>query len=141
MVKALDLFCGAGGSNDGARSAGVEVVGGIDLDPVAIATWEDNFPDGVGWCGRLEDLAQGVIGALFSDIDLLLASPECTNHTPAKGSALRSEASRDTAMLVVRYAERLRPRWLVLENVIQMRPWPRFMRRAQKEVSYSGSGS
>ncbi len=59
-------------------------------------------------------------------IDLLLASPECRNHTCAKGSAPRDEASRATAMQVVRYARLLRPRWLVLENVVYMRPWSRY---------------
>ena len=63
---------------------------------------------------------------LSSPIDLLLASPECTNHTCAKGSAERSEESRETAFQVVRFAEALRPRWIVVENVVHMRSWKRY---------------
>jgi DNA (cytosine-5)-methyltransferase 1 len=56
-------------------------------------------------------------------IDLILASPECTNHTCAKGSAPRDEGSRETARYVLRFARQLRPRFLVVENVVHMRSW------------------
>jgi len=62
----------------------------------------------------------------IGDIDLLLASPECTNHTCAKGGAPRSEESRATAMHTLHYAKEFKPRWLVLENVVHMRPWSRY---------------
>lgn len=57
---------------------------------------------------------------------MLLASPECTNHTCAKGSAKRSEASRKTALQVLRFARVFKPRWIVIENVTQMRQWRRY---------------
>src|SRR5262249_21040252 len=60
------------------------------------------------------------------NVDLILASPECTNHTCAKGSAPRSEESRATAMQLIRFAEVFRPRWIIMENVVHMRPWPRY---------------
>ena len=125
-MKALDLFCGAGGSSDGARAAGATMVGGIDMDRVALDTWQENFPDGLGYCDRLEAVSLDKMVEQFGDIDLLLASPECTNHSPAKGSAPRSEASKNTALQVAAYAKRLRPRWLVIENVVQMRTWRRY---------------
>ena len=137
-MKALDLFCGAGGSSDGARAAGATMVGGIDMDPVAMATWRDNFPDGLGYCDRLEDVSLDKMVREFGDIELLLASPECTNHSPAKGAVPRNEASKDTAFQVVNYAKRLRPRWLVIENVVQMKTWRRFreLERALRDIGY-----
>src|SRR5262245_27818004 len=39
LVRAFDLFCGAGGSSHGARRAGAKVVGGIDMCPIATATF------------------------------------------------------------------------------------------------------
>ncbi len=39
---------------------------------------------------------------------------------------MRSEASRETALYVLRFVRRFRPRWLVIENVVQMRHWHRF---------------
>jgi DNA (cytosine-5)-methyltransferase 1 len=59
-------------------------------------------------------------------IDLLLASPECTSHSVAKGNKLPCEKSRATAFEVIRFAKILKPRWIVVENVMQMRYWHRF---------------
>jgi DNA (cytosine-5)-methyltransferase 1 len=59
-------------------------------------------------------------------VDLLLASPECTNHSCAKGAGPRSEESRLTALQILRYSRALQPRWLILENVVHMRPWSRY---------------
>jgi DNA (cytosine-5)-methyltransferase 1 len=126
MIKTLDIFCGGGGSSYGARNAGAEIVCGIDQCDKATAAYAENFPDAQVIMSRLEDLSPKALHKQLGDIDLLLASPECTNHTCAKGSAPRSEASRATAMHVLRYAKEFKPRWLVLENVIHMRPWSRY---------------
>jgi len=45
------------------------------------------------------------------------------NHTCAKGGKPRNEESRRSARYVLRFARQLRPRWIVLENVVQMRSW------------------
>lgn len=126
MVRALDIFCGAGGSSAGARAAGATIVGAIDMCPVATATYQDNFPGAIVITSRLEDVDLRKLRQRIGPIDLLLSSPECTNHTCAKGAAPRSEASRATAMHVVEYAKTFRPRWVVLENVVHMRPWSRY---------------
>ena len=139
MIRALDIFCGAGGSSAGARAAGVEVCGGIDLDALATATFEANFPDAHVVTGRLEDVDLAALKRSVGRIDLLLASPECTNHTCAKGSAPRDEASRATAMYVLDYIEAFTPRWFVLENVVHMRPWTRYGELKQRlvEIGYN----
>src|SRR6476660_9552652 len=62
-------------------------------------------------------------GMREGDIDLLLASPECSNHSPAKVSKPRCERSRRTSHYVLNFAKRLKPRWIVLENVVQLRSW------------------
>ncbi|MBF0310383.1 MAG: DNA cytosine methyltransferase [Magnetococcales bacterium] len=41
-MTCLDLFCGAGGSSEGARQAGCEIVGAVDAWDMAIATYRDN---------------------------------------------------------------------------------------------------
>jgi DNA (cytosine-5)-methyltransferase 1 len=56
----------------------------------------------------------------------MLASPECTNHSIAKGNGERDERSRRTAFQVIRFAEVLQPRWLVVENVVKMRQWSEY---------------
>ena len=132
------MFCGAGGGSAGARAAGVEIAAGIDICPTAATTFAANFPEARVFASRLEDVRLGSLKRETGKIDLLLASPECTDHTCAKGGAPRNEASRATAMLVVEYARALRPRWFVLENVVHMRPWSRYgeLKRALADLGY-----
>jgi DNA (cytosine-5)-methyltransferase 1 len=139
LIRGLDIFCGAGGSSAGAGAAGIDIVGAIDLCPTATATYQDNFPDTFVLTKRLEDVSLPQLRRRLGNIDILLSSPECTNHTCAKGSAPRSEKSRATAMHAVEYARVFRPRWIVLENVVHMRPWPRYdkLKRDLEELGYN----
>ena len=135
------MFCGAGGSSAGARAAGAEIVAGVDMCTIATRTFAANFPAARVIHDRLESLDPGSLKSEIGGIDLLLASPECTNHTCAKGGASyseASEASRATAMLVIDYARALRPRWLILENVVHMRPWSRYgeLKRNLTDLGY-----
>lgn len=126
-LRTLDLFSGGGGSSWGAQAAGAEIVCGVDAWDLAASTFEANFGVGRGRHLRLEpDSDVSVLGDI-GDIDLILASPECTNHTCAKGNKPRDEDSRGTARYVTRFARDLRPRWIVLENVVHMRSWDGYL--------------
>jgi len=126
QVRAFDLFCGGGGSSWGAQRAGVRIVGGLDLDLTAASTFKDNFPTAKFYQHRAEDVDPWKVAKAVGRVDLLLASPECTNHTCAKGKGERSEDSRMTAFEVLRFADALQPRWIVIENVIHMQSWARY---------------
>ena len=138
MTRTLDIFCGAGGSSAGARAAGSEIVAGIDCCPIATGTYAANFPNARVVTSRLEDVDLGTFKKEIGRVDLLLASPECRNHTCARGAAPRDEASRATALMTVNYARAFRPRWLVLENVIHIRPWSRFaeLKSSLRDLGY-----
>jgi DNA (cytosine-5)-methyltransferase 1 len=125
-IRAIDLFCGAGGSSWGAKSAGVEMVAAFDLWRLAGETHKANFPGVEFFEGRLEDQDIESLVKRLAKIDLIIASPECTNHSPAKGNKPRCEKSKDTAFQVVRFAKAFKPRWLVIENVVSMRRWKRY---------------
>ncbi len=134
-MRALDLFCGAGGSSWGATLAGAEIVAGIDVSEIAGNAFQVNFPAAMFLEGFLEDVEPARVRRKIGSIDLILASPECTNHSPAKAKVLRCEKSKATAFQVVRYAEVFRPRWVVVENVTSMRGWeryPEFLRRLEQ---------
>lgn len=124
-ICAIDLFCGGGGSSIGARMAGVQPVAGIDLWPIATAAYEANFL-AKSWCSKIENLSPRAVERAAGRVDLILASPECTNHSVAKGNAPRCEVSRRTAFEVVRFAKHFKPRWIVVENVTSMRQWDAF---------------
>lgn len=125
-LKTLDLFAGVGGSSAGARKAGAKIVAAIDAWPLATSTYRANFPDTRVVTRKLDKVGLRAFHESIGNIELLLASPECTNHTLAKGSAKRSEASRLTALQVTRYAREFKPRWIVIENVTRMRQWRRY---------------
>jgi len=125
-IRTLDLFSGAGGSSLGAAAAGAQIVAAVDVWQLAHSTYVDNFEGVVHFDGRCEDLVPEELRRKVGRVDLLIASPECTSHTCAKGSAPRSEQSRETALQVVRYAHVFKPRWLVIENVVHMRMWARY---------------
>lgn len=125
-LRALDLFCGAGGSSCGARQADVEIVGGVDLWPLATRTFALNNPKAKVFTANLVELDPKDVLRAVGRVDLLLASPECTHHSVAKGAKPRDEASKQLAFQVVRFARVLKPRWIVVENVIQMQRWPSF---------------
>ena len=125
-IRALDLFCGVGGSSFGAQLAGVDIACGIDAWELACKTYLDNFPGAKVYTGKCEALDPHAIKRDIGKIQLLLASPECTSHTCAKGSYKGSDDSRNTAFEVVRFAEVMKPRWIVIENVVHMRGWDRY---------------
>lgn len=126
MYRGIDLFSGGGGSSFGARMAGVTMVGAVDAWDVAARTYEDNFPTAKGnvVCRRLDDATGPEIFENIGNINLLIASPECTHHSVARGARPRCDESRRSGWYVMRFIEELEPRWIVLENVSPMRTWP-----------------
>ncbi len=125
-IRAFDLFCGGGGSSLGAKQAGAVPVGGVDLWPIATDAYSINLRDAKTYTNDLNDLEPSRIANDIGPIDLLLASPECTHHSIAKGNKPRSEDSKQLAYQVIGFAKSLEPRWIVVENVIQMRTWPSY---------------
>lgn len=125
-IRTVDLFCGAGGSSWGAVKAGAEIVMGVDAWDRAIETYSHNH-HGRGVHMKMTPRTRPRdLGLKNQKIDLLLASPECTNHTCAKGARERCEDSKLTANYVLNFAKDLEPRWIVIENVVHMKQWPGF---------------
>jgi DNA (cytosine-5)-methyltransferase 1 len=135
-VTVTDLFCGAGGSGLGATSVpGVELVMAANHSARAIETHELNFPDTAHDCA---DISQ-VEPRRYRRTNILWASPECTNHSIAKGRKRHdqpglfgdvpdhvSERSRATMWDVPRFAEVHRYDAVIVENVVDAVKWPPF---------------
>ncbi|MBM4468184.1 DNA cytosine methyltransferase [Rhodococcus hoagii] len=134
-----DLFCGAGGSSTGALSVpGVSVRMAANHWPLAIETHNTNHPTTDHACA---DISQ-VDPRRFPRTDILWASPECTNHSVAKGrkrnldstpdlfgEILPDEAadrSRATMWDVPRFAEHHKYRAIITENVVDAAKWIMF---------------
>jgi DNA (cytosine-5)-methyltransferase 1 len=88
-ITVSDLFCGAGGSSLGAEQAGAELKLALNHWERAIETHATNFPHADHDRQDISGLTTAQIRR-YPDTDILLASPECTNHSLAKG-ALRKK--------------------------------------------------
>ena len=137
-LRAIDLFAGVGGSSRGAAAAGIEIVAAVDSWGLAKTTYKDNFPDVRFLKQKCENVKLAELKRKIGEVDLIIASPECTSHTCAKGKARRSEKSRQTAFQVVRFARAFKPRWIVVENVVHMRRWKKYQLWLQsiKDLGY-----
>lgn len=129
-----DLFCGAGGSSTGATSVpGVTVRLAANHWDRAIETHNTNHPD----VDHLQADISNTDPRYVPRTDLLWASPECTNHSRAKGrktpiqpdlfgETITEDAvrrSRATMWDVVRFTEAHRYRAVIVENVVEVADW------------------
>lgn len=125
-VRAIDLFCGIGGNSLGAQQAGVEIVAGFDKWDLATRVYQDNFQGAIVKNKPLQLINVEQIQKKLGHIDLILASPECTSHSVARGKRKRVKWSMKLAFQVTRFSKVLRPRWIVIENVPNMRNWEHY---------------
>jgi DNA (cytosine-5)-methyltransferase 1 len=131
------MFSGGGGSSWGASKAGMKIVAAFDRCGLAAKTYKSNFPNTKFFRGKIENRNLKELKKQLGRIDLILASPECTSHSPAKGNKPRSEASKNTAFQVIRFAQAFQPRWIVIENVVSMLRWSRY-REFKKKLEKQG---
>lgn len=105
-MKAIDLFCGAGGFSTGAAMAGVQVVWAANHWPAAVQVHANNHPHTAHACQDLQQADWTQVPAH----DLLMASPACQGNSRARGKDLpHHEAQRSTAWAVVSALECHRP--------------------------------
>lgn len=137
-VTVTDQFCGAGGSSIGATAAGAELRLALNHWPLAIQTHNTNFPDAAHDCTDVSACDP----RRYPATDILITSPECTNHSLAKGKMRKwraqlnmfgrleldpaEERSRATMWDVCRFAEAHRYSIVIVENVVEARWWEPF---------------
>lgn len=125
--RMADLFCGAGGTSTGAMLAFEEL--GFDVELTAINHWNRaiethyaNHPNSRHLCTAIDNVDPYNLYRP-GQLHLLWASPECTEHSYAKGGRPVNDQRRVTAWCVVRWAEALLPPVILVENVPQFLKW------------------
>lgn len=126
-ILAADLFCGAGGTSTGliqaAKSVGVRVdLTAINHWDIAIQTHASNHPGARHLCETLDAVNPRDLYP-SGRINLLVASPECTHHSIARGGVPRCDQSRSSAWHIVRWAEALYIDNILIENVPEFQTW------------------
>ena len=126
-MKAIDLFCGCGGLSAGLRDAGFDIVAGIDIEPNYIQTFTQNFPNSLSLCEDVTNIQpQDLLSRLnikVGELDLLAGGPPCqgfSKNVPRSQRQLDSDHNSLVKTFLV-YCETLLPRWILMENVAEMR--------------------
>jgi DNA (cytosine-5)-methyltransferase 1 len=123
LLKAADLFCGGGGFTTGAEQSGrVDVVLAVNHWRTAIFTHQNNHPNTRHICARIDDIDPRH-DKTIPELDILLASPECTHHSNARGGRPIDDQKRATPWHVLVWAEAKRPADILVENVREFRDW------------------
>lgn len=151
-ITITDMFCGAGGSSTGVVQAGAEVLVAVNHWERAIETHNTNHPNALH---VLTDLSNAD-PRRFPKTTILIASPECTNHSLAKGVAKRNqhqpelpgmdwksydpaaERSRCLMWTPLVFAEKHHYPMVILENVVDAYEWVLFnaWKAAWKALDY-----
>lgn len=134
-VSVTDQFCGAGGSSLGASKAGAVVKLAMNHWKLAVETHNSNFPNAAHDCTDISACDP----RRYPTTDILITSPECTNHSLAKGKKRKNlaqmsmfdgnpldpaeERSRATMWDVPRFAEYHSYNLIIVENVVDARNW------------------
>lgn len=120
----VDLFCGAGG-----ESQGIHWAMGDNIKLFAVNHWERacetharNFPGDECVC---QDIQTVIPTNLVKDrqVELMWASPECTNFSVARGGKPMDDQSRCTPFDILRWLTMLDVKRLIVENVKEFVTW------------------
>jgi DNA (cytosine-5)-methyltransferase 1 len=126
-LRCADLFAGAGGASTGLMLASESA--GLDLDlvavnhwPAAVKTHAANHPAARHMCEAIErvDPREAVPSGR---LNLLVAGPECTFFSTARGGRPIDDQRRSSAWSILRWLELLRVDHVLIENVPEFQAW------------------
>nr|WP_320116826.1 DNA cytosine methyltransferase [uncultured Desulfuromonas sp.] len=119
MKTAIDLFCGSGAVTWGLKQAGFNVVGAIDLDTTACATYHANHPE----VHLLEQDIRKVSPAVFTstlsgaNVDLLVVCAPCQPFSNRNQKKSNDDLRSLLVLESLRFIEHLNPEMIFFENV------------------------
>ena len=126
-VDAADMFAGAGGTSTGLAMACKELGRPVRLTaindwPLAIQSHTANHP----WATHINQRVQSLDPRVVipgGRLDILVASPECTYFSTARGGRPVTDQLRASAWDILRWLELLRVESVLVENVPEFRFW------------------
>jgi DNA (cytosine-5)-methyltransferase 1 len=135
VTRIVDLFAGCGGISLGlaqashAAGSALQIALAVDFEPLATAVYEQNFhfaerietaPVEAFFDGELGAAATFVeqrTAASVAAVDVLVGGPPCQGHSNLNNHTRRVDEKNALYLRMVRAAEILRPRLLLIENV------------------------
>lgn len=142
IPRVLDLFAGCGGMSLGFHSAGFEIVGAVEIDPIAISSHAKNFyKDASSTVQMLHSQPRDIttlepeqLIAKFQNeaqvqvcVDVIIGGPPCQAFARVGRAKLREVAAHPEAFLqdargdlylrYLHYVQKLQPLVILMENV------------------------
>jgi DNA (cytosine-5)-methyltransferase 1 len=120
-LKAVDFFCSAGGVTCGFKQAGINVLGGIDIDPACKITYEKNN-DAQYLCADVSNLEKEKVAEIFKikqnqdDLIFVGCSP-CQYYSNIKTDKTKSKNTRLLLADFQEFVDFYRPGQIFIENV------------------------
>ena len=119
-LKIINLFSGAGGFSLGAKRAGFDIAGSVEIDPQAISVYRKNFPNSRLWPQDLSTASAAEIlqasDLQVGEIDGIIGGPPCQGF-----SHLGNNNPKDPRnQLFIRFFEIVKeavPKFFLAENV------------------------
>jgi len=126
-VVAVDLFCGGGGLSTALAEACEDLNRDVELVAVnhwgkAIETHKRNHPWATHLNAKIEELHPPDV-VEPGTVDILIAAPECTHFSTARGGKPVKEQQRASPMHVLDWVGKLQPNTVLLENVPEFESW------------------
>lgn len=125
----VDNFAGGGGASTGIEMAtGISVDIAINHDPEAIRMHRTNHPSTKHYCESVWDV-DPIQACGRHPVALAWFSPDCKHFSKAKGGKPKDKNIRGLAWVALRWAGKVRPRVIMLENVEEFKTWGPLNRR------------
>lgn len=123
----VDIFAGGGGwSTAYEQATGQHVHIAINHNPDALSMHEVNHPQARHFIADVWEVCpRHATGGM--EVGWLHLSPDCTDHSQAKGGQPRRKNIRALAWVTVRWAGTVKPDIISLENVVQILKWGRLI--------------
>ncbi|WP_181248718.1 MULTISPECIES: DNA cytosine methyltransferase [Halomonas] len=130
----VDNFAGGGGASEGIEQAlGRPVDLAINHDATAIAVHTANHPGSEHSVADVWDIDPETAAA-GRPVGLAWFSPDCRHHSKAKGGRPVSKSVRGLAWVAARWAAKVKPRVIALENVEEFLDWGPLIKNAKGQL-------
>jgi DNA (cytosine-5)-methyltransferase 1 len=122
--KAIDLFSGCGGLTLGLKWAGFEVIGAVELDPLAVESFKQNHTAVKVWQSDISNLNPSEVMQTLEikkgELDLLSGCPPCQGFSSIRtrnGNNNIADPRNDLVFDFLRFIEEFQPKTFMMENV------------------------
>lgn len=124
VLTAVDLFCGCGGLTLGLKQAGFRVLGGVDIDSLAVESYRVNHGDIFVWEMDIRNLPVSELMDQLElekgELDLLAGCPPCQGFSSIRtlnGSKQNNDDRNNLIFEFLRFVNELEPKAVMMENV------------------------